>query len=699
MLQFLTEIHIHRSLDHQHVVRYHGVGSNPENYYVLLEKCNNKSLRQVVKARARLPEEEVRYWMSQLLDGLSYLHANYICHRDLKLDNVFLHNMQVKLGDFGFSVKLLPEEKTRTFCGTPNYIAPEVVARTPYSLPVDIWAFGVLIYTMLFGTPPFETAAADTTYAKIAANDYTFPTHTIVSEEAKDVIRRCLQHSPSDRPTAQELQKHDFFTSLPIPSTLHPSALGYHDHQFGVITGSAKKRARDTMVPTPIDTMAAPIAKRLTTEYNKENTGNVARSRAKTAAAIASSPHHMPNGENTGVEHHNGRMQESEVQPSPHRRQTPNPKRAASAASTTMKTPSRFPTSGANTTTTTANTTMANSSASNTTTHGSSSTKPHVMQSHITSTPWNHQRHEATIRRIVDRLNEIASTPAATAVPTTPPPSVTPHEAHQLGHHWIVKWVDYSQRFGLGYQYCNDSVGVLFTDKTSLLTKTDSVTVSYTKFVESPHPAPSVVNASSSNTKNSPVADSTSKRQLNYVVEKFDRFADASSIQLREQLRNRLKLLEYFTDYMKTKLIASSGLAMVCESHSSEAASENHTHKPSSPSAAHAPRSPATSTSPPSDGPPMGVFKWVKTTSAIGFLFTNYTVQINFYDHVKLVITLQDPQENQEPVELITVVNDKGTSVTRTAKQLMAGGVMTSALIQKLQFAASVISTEFIAHP
>lgn len=98
--------------------------------------------------------------MLQLISAVDYMHSNRVIHRDLKLGNIFLNsNMEIKVGDFGLAAKLeFSDEKKRTMCGTPNYIAPEIVeGSVGHSYEVDIWSMGVICYAFLFGRPPFET--------------------------------------------------------------------------------------------------------------------------------------------------------------------------------------------------------------------------------------------------------------------------------------------------------------------------------------------------------------------------------------------------------------------------------------------------------------------------------------------------------------------------------------------------------------
>ena len=169
----------------------------------------------------------MRYYTLQIISALEYLHKNRVIHRDLKLGNLFINdNMDLKLGDFGLAAKLDFEgERKRTICGTPNYIAPEVLeGRNGHSYEVDIWSLGVIIYTLIIGKPPFETTNVKSTYDKIRKNSYHFPEHLEISKEAKSMIKLMLHGNPTKRPTLSEVKDHPFLI-LPCPSILHPSLL------------------------------------------------------------------------------------------------------------------------------------------------------------------------------------------------------------------------------------------------------------------------------------------------------------------------------------------------------------------------------------------------------------------------------------------------------------------------------------------
>ena len=186
-------------------------------------------MNELLRRRKRLHELEVMSYTMQIINSLKYLHAHRIIHRDLKLGNLFLNDkMEIKLGDFGLATKLdFDGEKKRTICGTPNYIAPEVLeGKAGHSYEVDVWSLGVIIYTLIIGKPPFETADVKTTYKRIRMNAYSFPEHVVISEAAKDLISKILIGDPTQRPTLDDMLQHEWLNNGgTIPKTLPQSFL------------------------------------------------------------------------------------------------------------------------------------------------------------------------------------------------------------------------------------------------------------------------------------------------------------------------------------------------------------------------------------------------------------------------------------------------------------------------------------------
>ncbi|XP_047362394.1 serine/threonine-protein kinase polo isoform X4 [Vespa velutina] len=219
------EIAIHQSLNHRNIVGFYGFFDDAQNIYIILELCRKRSMMELHKRRKALSECETRYYMKQILEGVHYLHQNRIIHRDLKLGNLFLNDdLQVKIGDFGLATRLEHDgERKKTLCGTPNYIAPEILTKAGHSYEVDVWSIGCIMYTLLVGKPPFETSTLKETYNRIKQVQYKTPSH--LSKPAMTMITSMLQGTPSKRPPVSKLIKDIFFTSGHLPTSLPLSCL------------------------------------------------------------------------------------------------------------------------------------------------------------------------------------------------------------------------------------------------------------------------------------------------------------------------------------------------------------------------------------------------------------------------------------------------------------------------------------------
>ncbi|GJQ86458.1 polo [Trypoxylus dichotomus] len=219
------EIKIHQSLKHKNIVGFYNFFEDQLNIYIVLELCRRRSMTELQKRRKAITEPETRFYMRQILSGVQYLHNNNIIHRDLKLGNLFLNDdLHVKIGDFGLAAKIeFDGERKETLCGTPNYIAPEILNKKGHSFEVDIWSIGCIMYTLLIGRPPFETNNLKETYSRIRKCQYRLTSN--ISSSAKQMIMLMLQSDPSRRPKVQQLAQQDFMVNGYIPNSLPVSCL------------------------------------------------------------------------------------------------------------------------------------------------------------------------------------------------------------------------------------------------------------------------------------------------------------------------------------------------------------------------------------------------------------------------------------------------------------------------------------------
>ncbi|KAI8826664.1 kinase-like domain-containing protein [Fimicolochytrium jonesii] len=227
--KLIAEIRIHQLMSHPHIVGFKQVFEDDDFVYMILELCENRTFVEMLKKRRRLTEPEVRHYMWQLLDAVSEVHRRGVIHRDLKLGNFFLtRDMKLKLGDFGLAAMIKHDgERKKTICGTPNYIAPEVLFDTQagHSYEVDIWSLGVVMFTFIVGRPPFQTKDVKAIYKKIRENQYEFPAQLKISDSARSMIESLLQTRPELRPSVSDIMGHDFFSMQPILRTMPVSAL------------------------------------------------------------------------------------------------------------------------------------------------------------------------------------------------------------------------------------------------------------------------------------------------------------------------------------------------------------------------------------------------------------------------------------------------------------------------------------------
>ncbi|KAI7793594.1 serine/threonine-protein kinase PLK2 [Triplophysa rosa] len=413
------EIELHKSLHHKHIVHFYHHFEDKDNIYILLEYCGRRSLAHILKARKVLTEPEVRYYLRQIVSGLKYLHEQEILHRDLKLGNFFINgSMELKVGDFGLAAKLEPvENRRRTICGTPNYLSPEVLNKQGHGCESDVWALGCVMYTMLLGRPPFETTNLKETYRCIREARYSMPSS--LSPQAKHLISSMLAKNPENRPRLDDIVRHDFFCQGITPDRLSASCCH-----------------------------AAPDLHHTSPAKNFFKKAAAALFGGKKDKAKYFEAHNKPAKEEDDINRLCLDLHKTSVRPQPCR-QTPEdgkpPVPAVPAKDNggkqQIRDGIRMIVRG---------------------TLGSCSNSSECLE-------------DSTVGSVADTVARVLRG----CLENMPEANSISKESMNCTFQWVTKWVDYSNKYGFGYQLSDHTVGVLFNNGTHMSLLSDKKTVHY----------------------------------------------------------------------------------------------------------------------------------------------------------------------------------------------------------------------------
>jgi calcium-dependent protein kinase len=198
-------------------MRIYELLEDDDNYYIISEFIRGGELFDRIIKSKQFNEEKASFLIYQILLALNYIHNKNIMHRDLKPENILLesgdiNNLNIKLSDFGFATYYAPGESLQ--CGSPLYMAPEIVKSEKYTEKVDIWSTGVIAYILLSGRPPFGGKQKQEIYRNIKNAELVFPDQywKNISAEAIDFIKLALTRDKTIRPSAQELIQHNWIS-------------------------------------------------------------------------------------------------------------------------------------------------------------------------------------------------------------------------------------------------------------------------------------------------------------------------------------------------------------------------------------------------------------------------------------------------------------------------------------------------------
>lgn len=211
-----AEVGILAQIIHPFIVNLLNTFQDDKRLFLLLEFVNGGELFSHLRKEGRLPDADAKFYAGEIVLAFAYLHSKNIIYRDLKPENLLIDcEGHMKITDFGFAKVV--EDRTWTLCGTPEYLAPEIIQSKGHGRAVDWWALGILIFEMLAGYPPFYDENPFGIYQKVLAGRIDFPKHLDV--KAKDLIKRLLTHDRAKRfgclkNGAEDIQRHKWYKGM-----------------------------------------------------------------------------------------------------------------------------------------------------------------------------------------------------------------------------------------------------------------------------------------------------------------------------------------------------------------------------------------------------------------------------------------------------------------------------------------------------
>jgi len=208
------EVDILKKVNHANIIALKELFDTPDKLYLVMELVTGGELFDKIVEKGSYTESEASQLVRKIVSAVEYLHSIDIVHRDLKPENLLLKraddDLEVALADFGLSKIVGQQMMMQTACGTPSYVAPEVLNATGYGKEVDMWSIGVITYILLCGFPPFYGDTVPEIFEQIMEANFDYPEEYwgSVTKEAKDFINKLLVVETSDRMSASDALKH-----------------------------------------------------------------------------------------------------------------------------------------------------------------------------------------------------------------------------------------------------------------------------------------------------------------------------------------------------------------------------------------------------------------------------------------------------------------------------------------------------------
>ncbi|XVE77352.1 hypothetical protein DITRI_Ditri13aG0055500 [Diplodiscus trichospermus] len=273
----LKEISILSTINHPNIIHFYEAIETEDRIFLVLEYCDGGDLAAYINRHGKVSVEVARHFMRQLAAGLQVLQEKHLIHRDLKPQNLLLSTkeatMQLKIGDFGFARSLTPQDLADTLCGSPLYMAPEIILNQKYDAKADLWSVGAILFQLVTGKPPFHGNNQLQLFQNILrSSELQFPEGALekLHPDCVDLCRSLLCRNPVERMTFREFFNHKFLRESSKVDFELDSSLPQSKSMVEQFDSSASEKKFQLLSGHPMDTSSRDLKSAISSGHGTE---------------------------------------------------------------------------------------------------------------------------------------------------------------------------------------------------------------------------------------------------------------------------------------------------------------------------------------------------------------------------------------------------------------------------------------------